>query len=388
MYPTISDFINDVFGINIPLPIQTYGFFVALAFITAGYVLSFELKRLENEGLLTTIRKRIKIGEPAKISSLIISALSGFIIGYKLLDVILNYTEFVANPQTFLLSLRGCFIGGFIGAAISAFLTYREKQKEKLETPKWINKDVHPYELSGNMLIIAAIAGLIGTKVFHNLENIDELIKDPMGSIFSFSGLSFYGGLVFGIIAVVIYAKRNKIKLLHLADIVAPIAALGYSIGRIGCQVSGDGCWGIPNTSPKPDWLAWLPDWMWSYSYPNNVVDMGNKMVENCTSSHCHVLDVPVWPTPLYETIIMGFVFVMLWSIRKKINLPGIIASIYLILAGFERFFIEKIRINNTYDFTETIKITQAEIISSISIIIGVVGIILILKYRERYKNY
>jgi len=380
MYPTLTDFIYDIFGVNIPMPIQTYGLFVAFAFLTGIYFVSLELKRKEREGLLLPIIKKELIGNPASISSLIFSGLGGFIVGFKLLEAVLYYSDFVTDPQGFILSVRGNFIGGLVVAAISTYFTWKEKNKQKLDKPKWITKTIHPYELSGNLLITAAIFGLLGAKLFHNLENMDQLIADPVGALMSFSGLSYFGGLVVGIFTVLWYANKNSIKPVYMLDAAAPGLALAYGVGRIGCQVSGDGCWGIPNVNPKPDWLSFLPDWMWAYEYPNNVINAG-KVIENCTSSHCHVLDTPVFPTPFYETTMMVIIFIILWSLRKHIKIPGILFSIYFTLAGFERFFIEKIRINNKYDILGGI--TQAEIISSALIIIGIAGIVFFYKKQN-----
>jgi phosphatidylglycerol:prolipoprotein diacylglycerol transferase len=379
MYPTLTDFFKDVFGVNIPLPIQTYGFFVALAFLTGIFFLSMELKRKEKQGLLTAITKRIKVGEPAKMSAIVLAAIGGFIIGFKLLEAVLHYSDLVKNPQDFILSARGNFLGGVIGAALSGYLNWKDKEKQKLDKPKWVDKTIFPHDLAGNILIIAAIFGLLGAKLFHNLENIDEFLEDPIEALISFSGLTFLGGLIVGVAAVIIYARKNNIPSLHLVDGAAPGLALAYGVGRLGCQVSGDGCWGVPNPNPKPDWMSFLPDWMWSYDYPHNVINAGSKMVENCSSSHCHVLDVPVFPTPFYETTMMVIIFFVLWGLRKKIQIPGVMFSLFIMLAGFERFFIEKIRINNEYNIFG-FGITQAEIISSIMIIIGIAGTILFFK--------
>jgi phosphatidylglycerol---prolipoprotein diacylglyceryl transferase len=383
MYPTLTDFFRDVFGINIPLPIQTYGFFVAMAFLTGIFFLARELRRKEKEGLVWSVTKKILVGEPAKISAIVLSALGGFIIGFKLLEAILHYSDFVKDPQTFILSMRGNFIGGVILAAVSGYWTWKEKDKEKLDKPKWVEKTIYPHEMAGNLLVMAAIFGLLGAKLFHNLENIDELIQDPIGALFSFSGLTFLGGLIVGVGVVVWYARKNNIPTLPLLDGAAPGLALAYGVGRIGCQVSGDGCWGVPNINPKPDWMSFLPDWMWAYDYPHNVINAGSKMVENCTSSHCHVLDVPVYPTPFYETMMMLVIFTVLWSFRKKIKTPGLMFSLFITLAGFERFFIEKIRINNEYNIFGY-GITQAEIISVILILAGIAGMVIF--YRKGHQ--
>jgi len=386
MYPTLTDLIQDLIGVNIPLPIQTYGFFVALAFLSGVFFISLELKRKEKEGILKPIIKKIRIGEPAKISALLLSGIGGFILGFKILEAVLNYSDFVANPQDFILSLRGSFIGGIIGAGVSIFFTWKDKEKEKLPKPKWVEKVIHPYELSGNFLIIAAVFGLIGAKLFHNFENFDELLNDPIGSLISFSGLTFYGGLILGVTSVLWYANKNNINFLHIADAGALAIPMGYGVGRIGCQVSGDGCWGIPNPNPKPDWLSFLPDWIWSFDYPNNVINAG-KVIENCTGGHCHVLDTPVFPTPFYETTLMMIIFIILFSVRKKIKIPGMLFSIYLIFAGIERFLIESIRVNNKFIIFSQ-EVTQAEIISTILFLIGIGGVIYLYKNREKVKKW
>lgn len=379
MYPTLTDFFRDVFGVNIPLPVQTYGFFVAAAFLIGIYVLAKELKRKEKEGLVGSITKRIKIGEPAKLSALVLAGVGGFIVGFKLLEAVLHYSDFVDNPQDFILSARGNLLGGILGAGISVYLNWKEKQKTKLDKPKWVDKTVMPHQLAGTMLIVATIFGLLGAKLFHNLENLDEFMADPMGSLFSFSGLTFLGGLIVGITAVLYYGRKNNIPSLHLLDTAAPAIPIAYATGRMGCHISGDGCWGVPNPAPKPDWMSFLPDWMWSYDYPNNVINAGSKMVENCGGSHCHVLDVPVFPTSFYEASIMVVGFLIIWSIRKKINVPGVMFMIFLTFAGIERFLMEQIRINNKLDVLG-FDITQAEIISSIMILLGTIGIIFFLK--------
>ena len=386
MYPTLTDFILDLTGLHIPLPVQTYGFFVAIAFLSGAYVLSLELKRKEKEGILKPIIKKVLIGEPAKISALLLSGVGGFILGFKLVEAVFHYSDFVANPQEFILSARGNFIGGIIVAAISVFLSWREKEKEKLDKPKWVENIVRPHELSGNFLIIAALFGLIGAKIFHNLENFGAFMNDPIGSLMSFSGLTFYGGLIFGLSSVLWYAKKNNINVLHIADAGALAIPVGYGIGRIGCQVSGDGCWGIPNPNPKPEWLSFLPDWMWSFDYPNNVINAG-KVIENCTGGHCHILDTPVFPTPFYETTLMFIIFLILFSIRKKIKIPGMLISIYLIFAGIERYLIESIRVNNKYIIFSN-EITQAEIISTVLFLIGISGVIYLYKNRDKIQKW
>ena len=402
MYPTLSEFLKAVFGIDIPLPIQSYGLFVATAFLVGIWVMVKEMKRKEKQGLFQSTQKKIFIGEPAKPKELVISAIIGFFIGYKLLAAVFNYSQFVENPGDFILSSSGNIIGGIVGAALSAFLTWKDKNKTKLETPKWINKTIMPHEHAGQILFVAGIAGLLGAKIFHNLENWDDLMADPMGSLLSFSGLSFLGGLILGGLSVYIYARKNKITIIHFLDVAAVILPLGYAIGRIGCQVSGDGCWGVYNAAfadegtipaiayqmghvasfQPPEWLSFLPDWLFAYTYPHNIGNEG-VLIANCSWEHCHVLPAPVFPTPLYETTMMLTLFGVLTFLKKKIRIPGMLFAIYFTFAGLERFLIEKIRVNNLYEIGN-FKITQAEIISSLMMVTGVIVIAVLYKNKDK----
>ena len=372
MYPTLSHLIYDLFGVNIPLPIQTFGLWVAIAFIAAAGIVSVELKRKESEGLLSPTKVKEILGEKLSIKEIINSLLFGFLIGFKGFEALFHYGDLVANPQAFILSNRGNYLGGVLIAMISIYLKWKENKKNRLDIPKEIEKTVHPFELAGNMTIIAAISGVIGAKIFHNLENIDAFLADPIGQLISFSGLTFYGGLIAGAISVIWYAKKYNITIKYLIDSSAPALMLAYGIGRIGCQMSGDGDWGIDNLAPKPDWMSFLPDWMWSYNFPHNVINAGIP-IEGCTGNFCMQLANPVWPTAFYEVVMSIILFLILWSIRKHITVPGALFFIYLVFNGLERFFIEKIRINTEYNIFGGI--TQAEIISTLLILFGILGI-------------
>jgi phosphatidylglycerol:prolipoprotein diacylglycerol transferase len=301
MYPKLSDILNDLMGTHINLPFQTYGFFVALGFAAAGWLLYLELKRRERSGQIFAQEKRIKKGKDA----------------------------------------------GKI-------------------------KKVHPYELTSNIILLAAVFGIAGAKLFDILEHLDSFFADPFGVLFSFSGLTFYGGLIVAAVAVCIYAERNRIPWPIIADAVSPGLIMAYGIGRIGCQLSGDGCWGLVNLQPKPEWLAFLPDWLWAFDYPGNVINEGSLM-PGCAGDHCYRLDQPVFPTPVYETVMALLIFGVLWLMRKKLAIPGFLFSIYLILNAMERFAIEKIRINIRYPFAG-MQVTQAEAVAVVLAALGVAG--------------
>ena len=167
-----------------------------------------------------------------------------------------------------------------------------------------------------------------------------------------------------------------------MMDISGMAILVGLAIGRLGCQFSGDGDWGMPNDAPKPDWMSFLPDWMWAYDYPNNV--LGIDLKEDFHQMGLESITGNAWPTPFYETVMAGVIFVILWGLRKKIQVPGIIFSLYLSLNGVERFFIEKIRINPDYNFLG-MAATQAEIIAVAMFLSGIAGIIYFSKNREKF---
>lgn len=425
MYPSLYYAFKDLFGLDWPglKMVQMFGFFVALAFLTSAYFWTKELKRKENEGLIGPTPNKVLKGQKATPAELFFAGILGFLIGYKLLYIVFNFSAFTENTQGFLLSLDGSLIGGILFAAGSVYLKYREKEKTKLASPVWVDEPLHPYQHVGNMTLIAAFAGLTGAKIFHNLENWKTFTADPWGSLLSFDGLTMYGGLILASITLIWYGRKYGIPTPHLIDSSAPSIMIGYAVGRIGCHMAGDGDWGIPNSAYTAntdgsvvigtaeqfqsalianksafiqEWgslenvkhvavqaPSWLPDWMVAYTYPHNVINEGIPLANCMTDKYCNYLPLPVFPTPFYETIMCFFLFLILWTIRKRIKVPGMLFSIYLILNGIERFFIEKIRVNTLGEFLG-MKVTQAEMIATGLFILGIIGVIYFKKIDKR----
>ena len=373
MYPNLYYLIDDFFGVKLNglRLVNSFGFFVAIAFVASGFVLYSELKRKESLGEFTPTEESIIIGAPASLSELFTSFFFGFLFGYKIIGAF-TIADALNNTQAFILSLQGNMGAGILVGAILAYLKWKEKDKEKLAKPETRKLLLWPHDRVGDIVLQAALWGFLGAKIFHNLENLEELMRDPWGSLISFSGLTFYGGLILATIAIIVFIRKYNMRVIHFADAMAPTMLFAYAAGRIGCHISGDGDWGIVNSAPNP--FAWLPDWMWSYQYPHNVVNAGVP-IPGCVGNYCNQLPEAVYPTTFYEIIIMFILFLIVWMVRKKITQPGIITGIYFIFAGGERFFVEKIRVNNKYTFLP-FQPTQAELISVILIILGIVFLV------------
>jgi phosphatidylglycerol:prolipoprotein diacylglycerol transferase len=196
------------------------------------------------------------------------------------------------------------FALGFVGAG----LVLAKRLKELGKPPDWA------YE----MIFAALAGGVIGSRVDFLIENWDDVSDDVLGDIFTGSGLVWYGGVIGGAIAVLLWARWRGMLNVALLDLCAVPLAVGYAIGRIGCQLSGDGDYGEPWDGP------------WAMAYPEGTVP---------TTEEVH-------PTPVYETLAMGGVAYLLWRLRDRFQ-PGILFALYLVLAGLERFLVEFIRRND-----------------------------------------
>jgi phosphatidylglycerol---prolipoprotein diacylglyceryl transferase len=176
-----------------------------------------------------------------------------------------------------------------------------------------------PADWTYEAVFAALIGGLIGSRVDFLIQNWDDVSGDVIGNIFSGSGLVFFGGLLGGAVGVLLWAWwRNWLGWALLDTSAAPIA-IGYAVGRIGCQVSGDGDYGIESDLP------------WAMADPEGTVPTQDT----------------VHPTPVYETLVMGLATLVLWHLRDRFA-PGVLFGLYLVIAGVERFLVELIRRNDS----------------------------------------
>ncbi|WP_207534573.1 prolipoprotein diacylglyceryl transferase [Desertivirga arenae] len=229
----------------------------------------------------------------------------------------------------------------------------------------------HPYQLMDKLLLWAAIWGFIGAKLFNCFEAPAMFFRDPAGMFFSIDGWTFYGGLVFGAISYLVIGYRHGMRLIDLADIGSPGMLVAYGVGRLGCHLSGDGDWGRVNLHTKP--FTWVPDWIWASTYPHNVLREG-EYIQGCSEEYCSQLLKPVYPTSLYEAIVILSLFCLLWKFKDKLQHPGSMFSLYLIINGGERLLMEQIKVNLNYTIAG-LSFSQAELIAALFLVSGIAGI-------------
>lgn len=379
MFPTLGHLLSYLTGTEITLGFPMFGFVVALSFLLAAWTLVRELERMMQTGLLPRVQEKVKPPRPASFMDYALQAIVGFLLGYKLGLLISDAAFFMAHPAEAIFSIQGYWPSGIALALVFVLLRYRAEKHPAPHQPGM--RTVPTGELVGNITAVAAISGIIGAKIFHNLEYPEDFLADPVGALLSQGGLTFYGGLIFGTVAVTWFVWNKGLNPVRVADATAPGLMLAYAVGRIGCQLSGDGDWGIVNRWPKPAFLQWLPDWMWAFTYPHNVAEEGVP-IPGCSGPFCMELPEPVFPTPIYETCAGLLLFAVLWSLRTRLRRPGLMFSVYLMFNGFERFWIEKIRVNSVYHIAG-LEVTQAEIISTFLFLTGLAGLFLTRKYQS-----
>ncbi len=195
-----------------------------------------------------------------------------------------------------------------------------------------------PVDWAYEMVVAALLGGLIGAKLWWAVEE-GEL---SLSGLFSGSGLTWYGGLLGGALAIYAWAKYRRFWTPQLLDFCGIGLALGYAVGRIGCQVSGDGDYGVASDLP------------WAMAFPEGVVPT----------------DEVVHPAPIYESLAMGTVALVLWHLRDRFR-PGTIFGLYLVLAAVERFLVEFIRRNDD----TALGLTSAQLFSLALLALGAVAL-------------
>jgi prolipoprotein diacylglyceryltransferase len=372
LYPDLSYLFHDLLGTaqdNWLSIFKTFGFFLLLAFIVAARLLKWELERREKLGQFTPERVTIVPGSGVTVYDYIFNGLFGFILGYKIPYAIANIDAWKQDPGGVLLSTDGWWITGLLVAV--GFVAYYVYLARKPVTGEPYEKAVYPSERVGPITMMAAVGGLLGAKFFAIIEYMDRFMADPLGVLFSGDGLAIYGGLIGGALFVFLYLRKHRISPVPVMDAVAPSLIIAYGVGRTGCQLSGDGDWG-KTAAAQPDWW-FLPDWVWSFRFPHNVLGRG-EAIPGCEVEYCTQLAEAVHPTSIYEMVMAFAIGGLLWALRKRLtHIPGLLFSIYLFFNGVERFFIEFARINDKYNVLG-FELSQAQIIAICFMLAGLIG--------------
>lgn len=241
-------------------------------------------------------------------------------------------------------------------AFIAAYYTFlAEMTRRLLSNSRHRLPGISPRRLMDKLLLWCGLTGFAGAFVFSFLE----------GHL----GLNYYGALLTGTATYLFITARNGIRFPTAVDIGSPGMMLAYGVGRLGCHLSGDGDWGVMAHAVKP---AWLPSFLWSSSFPHNVLRQGIA-IPMCTDpyNYCTRLAAPVYPTSLYEALLCILLFFILWAFRRRLKPPGLLFGLFALLNGIERFSIEFIRINPRYHFWG-LSLSQAQIIALACMLIGV----------------
>ncbi len=196
-------------------------------------------------------------------------------------------------------------------------------------------------DLAYDFVLYAYVGGWVGARLFIIPTGWEYFVDDPIGFLLASSGWVWYGGLIGGAAAVWLLAQRRQVSMLMMADVAAPALAIGLGIGRIGCQLAGDGDYGVPTDLP------------WAMSYPNGVVPTTDR----------------VHPAPVYEMLACFAIFAYLWQRRHRQPPGGDLFGRYLIASAVVRFLIEFVRRNPAW----IVGLTTAQWLSVVLAIMGVV---------------
>ena len=324
-----------------PFTIYGYGFMLALGFIIANALLTNELRRRS-----MNVDVSIPFLQVSRLLYLVV-------VGLLLLTYSLQYSfgrllEFVLSSP-----LHGFITAVVLGVGWFLFSPVATKQPSKTKS----------FDLATAITFIALVGGVLGSKLLFLFENSRDFISEPFGLAFSPSGLTFFGGLI--LVTALLYwvCRKAGLPFLGMADATAPSLLLAYGIGRIGCHLAGDGDYGFPTTLPwGTDYSkgTYPPSFAFR-DFPEITSKFPGGVVPDTTLCH---------PTPMYEFLLCGVLFLLLWRFRKALKPDGKIFMLYLMFAGAERFSVEFIRVNPRV----ILGLSEAQLIALALLLIGAYG--------------
>jgi phosphatidylglycerol:prolipoprotein diacylglycerol transferase len=314
---------------------------LALGFIVANALLTGELRRKSMNVDVT-----IPFLQISRMLYLVVVGL--FLLTYTLQYSIGHLSEYVASSLLHIaIAVAVLAIGWYL---FSAMIT-RQQPKGK------------SFDLASAITFIALVGGVLGSKLLFLLENLKDFTFEPFTLTFSPSGLTFFGGLILVTALLFWICRKAGVPFLGMADATAPGLLLAYGIGRIGCHLSGDGDYGFPTTLPwGTDYSkgTYPPSFAFK-DFPEITSKFPGGVVPDTTLCH---------PTPVYEFLLCGALFLLLWRFRKTLKPDGRIFMLYLMFAGAERFSIEFIRVNPR----AFLGLSEAQLIALMLLLIGAFG--------------
>lgn len=248
-----------------------------------------------------------------------------------------------------------------IGFLLGSFILARELKRKKLDP-----------NMASTVTVLAVIFGIAGAKILFLIEDWNHFVKDPIGMAFSPGGLTWYGGFILGLAAVITYVRRKKVPVLRFLDALGVALILAYGVARLGCHLSGDGDYGFPTDLP------------WGTNYENGTYPPSRAFAifPEITSQYPGGLvpdSTPCHPTPVYELLLGTLGFAILWRLRKKPYPDGKLFMIYLMLSSTFRFLVEFLRLNPRIIFG----LSEAQVISIPLFLAG----LLIMLYLDRKQR-
>lgn len=208
------------------------------------------------------------------------------------------------------------------------------------------------------IVMLAIVGGLVGAKLAYLFTEAETV---SWRDFFSGSGLTWHGGLILASAMIIGWFRLRRLPIWEMLDAVAPFLASGYAFGRLGCFVSGDGCYGLPC---EPGDL----DEVFCMAFPNGIVPT----------------TVPVHPTPLYEAAAGFLTFGVLWALRRRLW-RGVPFAIWMSSAGFFRFWVEFIRRPDQRP-DRILGLRDAQLVALVEVLVGLVLLAVALKLAVRVK--
>jgi phosphatidylglycerol:prolipoprotein diacylglycerol transferase len=301
-----------LYAINIPIPLLVWTGLILCAIIVIG-----GFRQSMSQGIVLSI---------------------ALLAGSRMLKFKITAASFTDFSQSYPFIIYGYGFMLSMTFVVASVLLFWELKRRNMDTT-----------LVGPATTLAVVFGIIGSKVFDAFDSWDRFIRNPVQFVTNSAGLTFLGGFIFATTAIFIFLYLNRVPILRFCDATCPGMELGYGVARIGCQLSGDGDYGIPT-----ELSIGMP-------YPHGTVP---------TLQNVH-------PTPVYETLGACLIFLVLWSLRKRNKPDGWLFAWYLLLSGAARFLVETIRINKRWVFG----LSQSQ---AISVVLMIIGVAVLVRMRGR----